>query len=234
MNLPQRANEFTRPDPATSAQTKALIARLVPTASEQPAGEKEDKLFDPILARALDAEHRAEELQSQVDQLRELSTADEVTEFLNARGFCDALDRELDRAKRNGGTGVLMLVGIDRLTPTNEHQDQVASEQILTSVAALLRGFVRKSDYIARVSNGEFAVLLTHTSWPRGERRAKALERRLLDANISSGGRTITIGAHVGIEFYRSGDEVDALLERVATRLKSHRDGELELTTRTA
>ena len=152
-------------------------------------------------------------MQSQVDQLSELSTADEVTELLNVRGFCDVLDRELDRAKRNGGTGVLMLVGIDRLEVTNEHQD---------------------TDYIARISDSEFAVLLTHTSWPRGERRAKALERRLRDANISSGDRTIAIGAHVGVEFYRSGDEVDALLEHVATRLQSHRDGELELNIRTA
>ena len=234
MNLPQRANEFTRPDPATLEQTKALIARLVPTASERPGDQKDDKLFDPILARALDAEHRAENLQSEVDQLRKLSTADEATELLNVRGFCDALDRELDRAKRNGGTGVLMLVGIDRLKATNDSQDQAAGEQILTSVAELLRGFVRKSDYIARISDGEFAVLLTHTSWPRGERRAKSLERRLLNADISSGGRTITIGAHVGVEFYRSGDEADALLERVATRLQSHRDGELELAIRTA
>ncbi len=173
-------------------------------------------------------------MQSQVDQLSELSTADEVTELLNVRGFCDVLDRELDRAKRNGGTGVLMLVGIDRLEVTNEHQDTATSVQILTSVAALLQDFVRKSDYIARISDSEFAVLLTHTSWPRGERRAKALERRLRDANISSGDRTIAIGAHVGVEFYRSGDEVDALLEHVATRLQSHRDGELELNIRTA
>lgn len=115
MNLPQRANEFTRPATATSEQTKAVIARLLPTASERPTGRKDDTLFDPILARALDAEQRAEDLQSQVDRLREMSPADEVTGLLNIRGFCDALDRELDRAKRNGGTGVVLLIGIDCL-----------------------------------------------------------------------------------------------------------------------
>ncbi len=233
MNLPQRANEFTRPATATSEQLKAVIARLLPTASERPTGRKDDTLFDPILARALGAEQRAEDLQSQVDRLREMSTADEVTGLLNIRGFCDALDRELDRAKRNGGTGVVLLIGIDCLRATIEHQDQAASEQILNSVAELLQGFLRMSDYIARIGDGEFAVLLTHTSWPRGERRAKSLERRLLDENISNCGRTITIGAHVGVEFYRSGDEADALLQRVEMRLQLHRDGESDLAIRT-
>lgn len=230
MNLPQRAQEFTRRDSTVSAQTKAVIARLLPTVSERLAGKKEDRLFDPILARALDAEHHVKELQTQLNRLREYSTADEVTGLLNMRGFCDVLDRELDRAKRNGGTGVLLLVGIDRL----DHQDQETGELILTSVAELLQDTVRKSDYIARISEGEFAVLFTHTSWPRGERRGKALEQRLHDANISTCGRTFAIGGRVGVEFYRSGDEADALMDRVVKRLQLHRDGESDLVVRTA
>ena len=89
------------------------------------------------------------------------------------------LDRELDCAKRGGGTGVLLIIDIDGLNVGNEPHSHEAGHSKLFAVAEVLRSAVRKSDCIARIDANSFVVLFAHTSWPRGERRAKTLEREL-------------------------------------------------------
>lgn len=222
MNLPQKAFKAGQPTALAADETRAAIARLLPTPSEQLNGRKGDRNFDPILARALESERRADALQMQLDRQLELSTLDGATEFLNEKGFHDVLDRELDRAKRSGGTGVLLLVDIDGLNADNEQQNREAGDSKLFAVAEVLRRAVRKSDCIARIDANSFAVLFAQTSWPRGERRAKALERELNEATLPRGGKLIGIVARVGVEFYRSGEETDALIKRADEKLHSY------------
>ena len=185
-------------------------------------GRSNDRLFDPILARALESERRADALQLQLDRQLALSTLDETTEFLNAKGLHDVLDRELHRAKRGGGTGVLLIIDIDGLNVGNEPHSHEAGHSKLFAVGEVLRSAVRKSDCIARIDANSFAVLFAHTSWPRGERRAKTLERELNEATLTRGGKRIGISARVGAEFYRSGEETDTLIKRADEKLHSY------------
>ena len=222
MNLPQKAFETDQRTALAADETRAAIARLLPTPSEQLKGRNNDRLFDPILARALESERRADALQLQLDRLLALSTLDETTEFLNAKGLHDVLDRELDRAKRSGGTGVLLTVNIDGLNAGNGPQSHEAGDSKLFAVADVLRSAVRKSDCIARIDANSFAVLFAHTSWPRGERRAKNLERELNEATLTRGGGRIGIRARVGVEFYRAGEETDTLIKRADEKLHSY------------
>ena len=146
MNLPQKALEAIQPTTPATNETRAAIARLLSTPSEQQNGRSNDRLFDPILARALESERRADALQMQLDRQLELSTLDETTEFLNAKGLHDVLDRELDRAKRSGGTGVLLIIDIDGLNPGNEPPpSRRQGHTKLFAVAEVLRSAVRKS-----------------------------------------------------------------------------------------
>ena len=222
MNLPQKTSEAVQPTTPAADETRAAIARLLPTPSEQLNGPKGDRLFDPILARALESERRADALQLQLDRQLALSTLDGATEFLNSKGLHDVLDRELDRTKRSGGTGVLLIIDIDGLKAGNEPQSPETCDSKLFAVAEVLRSAVRKSDCIARVDASSFAVLFAHTSWPRGERRAKTLERDLNEATLTRGGRRIGISARVGVEFYRSGEETDALIKRADEKLQAY------------
>ena len=222
MNLPKKAFETDQRTAHAVDETRAVIARLLPTQSEQLKGRNNDKLFDPILARALESERRADALQLQLDRQLALSTLDETTEFLNAKGLHDVLDRELDRAKRSGGTGVLLIVDIDGLNSGSGSQGREASNTKLFAVADVLRSAVRKSDCIARIDAHTFTVLFAHTSWPRGERRAKTLERDLNEATLTRGGRRIGIRARVGVEFYRAGEETETLIKRTDEKLRSY------------
>jgi GGDEF domain-containing protein len=92
-----------------------------------------------------------------------MSTIDEATEFLNAKGLRDTLDRELDRAKRSGGTGVLLIVGIDLVNAANKRQDQDPIDPKLLAVADVLRSAVRKSDSVASNDDSTFSSCSSRT-----------------------------------------------------------------------
>ena len=106
-------------------------------------------------------------LKARVDRLvfevAETAKRDPRTGLLNASGFEELLDRELERAQRAEGNLSVIVVDVDHLKDVNDALGHRAADERLGLVAGQLEHVKRRIDTVARVSGQEFALLLPET-----------------------------------------------------------------------
>lgn len=111
-------------------------------------------------------------------ELEQLAMLDGLTGVANRRSFDQTLQKELQRAVRQGYPLSLMLVDIDHFKLYNDHHGHLAGDDALKAVAELLASeFQRSGEWVARYGGEEFAVILPHNN----ESEASAAAQRALD-----------------------------------------------------
>ncbi|HET6999567.1 MAG TPA: EAL domain-containing protein [Solirubrobacterales bacterium] len=96
-------------------------------------------------------------------ELRYLADHDSLTGLLNRRCFRAKLDRYVSFSARYGGQGAVMIIDIDGLKEVNDRLGHQPGDNLIRSVAEILRERVRTTDIVARLSGDEFAVLVPQT-----------------------------------------------------------------------
>ena len=92
-------------------------------------------------------------------QLREISKYDGLT-GLPGRGMClEMLDEAVTQSLGSSRTGVFVIFEIDRFKGINEKFGPAMADDLLRAVTARLRGAVRGTDKVARLSSDRFAVI---------------------------------------------------------------------------
>jgi diguanylate cyclase (GGDEF)-like protein len=87
-----------------------------------------------------------------------LARTDLPTGLLNARGFLEQIDRELHDPRRTGLSFCLACIDIEGLGRFRDRHDPAANDDLVRSVAGVLRRAIRASDTPARLDRDEFAV----------------------------------------------------------------------------
>ena len=96
-------------------------------------------------------------------QLQRLNRVDVLTGLRNRRGWNEAMAAELARHARTRRPAVLMLVDVDNLKEVNDTHGHLVGDEVLRSVADVLRECTREIDTPARYGGDEFGVLLAET-----------------------------------------------------------------------
>lgn len=132
-------------------------------------------------------------------RLLELSQRDPLTGLLNRAGFETHLERRLKDG--DGPSLGLLYVDLDGFKSVNDRHGHAAGDQVLKAFAARLGSLVRPSDAVARLGGDEFAVALAGLPAPSVAGviadKIVAAARQPFDID----GRTVRIGASVGIAF---------------------------------
>ncbi|HEV2787258.1 MAG TPA: diguanylate cyclase, partial [Solirubrobacteraceae bacterium] len=160
------------------------------------------------------SERRREE-----ERLRTLADHDELTLLLNRSGFARELRRQAARVERYGSDGGVVLIDVDGMKAVNAALGRGGGDDVLRRFAAALEAHVRRSDFIARLGDDEFAVLVPHGDADGLMVVAEALLGRLERAQAESAARigspvTVSIGVAV---FGAGATEADTVLRRAAT-----------------
>jgi diguanylate cyclase (GGDEF)-like protein len=132
----------------------------------------------------------------QADHLIELSTTDELTGLLNARGFYQRLHQELAGARRSGQPLSLFTIDLDDLKSINDRYGHQAGDQALRLVAGALRDTLRATDVAARVGGDEFMLLAPNTSAAVGVTLARRIQTQAAESGsqLSSVSTTVSVG----------------------------------------
>ena len=202
MNLPLHQHDDAFGDAGSHCLT-AITERLLKAVD--PDNRTDDalrRLLERALTAAAEAEGQINTLRSEIERLRTLSITDEATELLNHRGFTEALSRSIDRGRRYGETGALLMIDLDRFKAVNDTYGHAAGDHVLVSVAQALRKFVRTTDDVARIGGDEFAVLLNHTPAHHAEERAEMIEQLLNKLVATWRGKNIHIRASIGCHYF--------------------------------
>ena len=160
-------------------------------------------------------EHSTRELERKVaqrtDELNRLARIDALTGLKNRRGLDEALDEEIQRAKRqNTGFGLIWL-DIDHFKAINDELGHQAGDDILCRVALWLKAGVRPYDHPGRWGGDEFVVVLS----PCDEETLCQIATRIRETIERDSIRTGTpVTVSVGGYLCQPGDNVDTILRQ--------------------
>jgi diguanylate cyclase (GGDEF)-like protein len=127
--------------------------------------------------------------------VRYLANHDPLTGLYNRHAFVEAVGRQVAQASRYGCEGALLLVSLDDFAEVERQLGEESADAILFGVAEQLRERLRRTDILARLEGGEFAVLLPTGSRVEGEAVATAL----LDAVRTTPCARASLTASVGL-----------------------------------
>lgn len=125
----------------------------------------------------------------------------------------------LAQAERAGSGGALVVVDVEGLGAGNEGLGRAAGDRVLAAAAERLRSCVRAGDTVARVGDGQFAVLLP-TTRPSGV--AEVVDRLLAACAVpvTVEGGHVRMRMRLGVATCAAGDSFDDLWARAEHALR--------------
>ncbi len=100
-------------------------------------------------------------------QIRSFALQDNLTGLLNREGLRERIARALARAGPQGTAIGLVVLDLDRFNLVNGTLGQAGGDVMLRGVADRLRGVIRSTDALARITGDQFVVLVERISSPQ-------------------------------------------------------------------
>jgi diguanylate cyclase (GGDEF)-like protein len=141
-------------------------------------------------------------LEDQIAHNKYLAFHDELTGLPNRRLFQDRLTVALERARRTNDRAALLLIDLDRFKQVNDAWGHHTGDLLLQQVSLLFSGRVRTCDTVARTGGDEFSVILEGISSNEGAQQVAESLLENLTEPLEIDGRTIHIGASIGVAVY--------------------------------
>jgi diguanylate cyclase len=127
-----------------------------------------------------------------------LARTDPLTGLPNRRAFIDAIERELARMRRHGGSFLLLCIDFDGFKRINDELGHPAGDELLSQAADRMRAALRGTDFVGRLGGDEFAVIATEVGC---EEPARVLGSRIVscfEAPFILEGREVRCAVSVG------------------------------------
>ncbi|MGY3572749.1 sensor domain-containing diguanylate cyclase [Vibrio paucivorans] len=103
-------------------------------------------------------------VQKEVDAMRTLADIDPLTAILNRRAFSEATQQFGQHSRYHDGEHALLMLDLDRFKSINDQYGHLVGDEVLVSIAQIIRAQIRHDDLFARIGGEEFALLLRNTS----------------------------------------------------------------------
>jgi diguanylate cyclase (GGDEF)-like protein len=160
-----------------------------------------------------------EQLRQQAAELERQTREDALTGVFNRRHLDALLAAEWERAVRFGRSLTVAMLDIDHFKEVNDRFSHAAGDEVLRTVARILRENTRGVDAVARYGGEEFCLVLVETELEAGARLCDRLRARVEahDWSAVRPGLSVTISA--GVAASHEAEAHDALLAAADLRL---------------
>lgn len=149
-----------------------------------------------------------------LEEAQRLSVTDPLTGLGNLRSLRESLRREVERANRFGHALGVLVLDLDHFKAVNDVYGHRAGDEVLTELAARIRGVIREVDLAFRQGGEEFVLLLPETD----VQGCMTVARRLTQAvrkqpfGLARGEQPVPVTVSIGVAVYprhgRTGGEV--------------------------
>ena len=180
----------------------------------------------PLSAEGLDTLEHLKRIVADNHRLKGLAVTDELTGLYNVRFFRDRLEVELERVKRTGKPCSLIMLDLDKFKAVNDSHGHQAGDEVLISVAEMIRISIRAMDIPVRYGGDEVAVILPDTGSIDAFHTADRIRARIEDdPRTGKYGVTASVGLATH-HFFDQEAEARFLVDRADQALyQAKRDG---------
>ncbi|HZP80416.1 MAG TPA: GGDEF domain-containing protein [Chthonomonadaceae bacterium] len=220
----------------TDSRMQAQLERLETAAQTHSIDALKLEVFSTIttLTRLMEERKQAQqrqieslyaqiqELGCQLEEARQVSNLDPLTQLYNRKSLDSQLALALDIRSVFGEPACLFLIDADHFKSINDNYGHAAGDMVLKKLAdCLAYTFPRKGDFIARYGGEEFAILFRDASLKEGRQIGERLLRAVRALRIEHDGKVIPITVSVGVSEALPNDTPVTWLERADRALYS-------------
>ena len=162
------------------------------------------------------------------EKTRESALVDPLTELPNARGFYMMLEQRLAECQRmNKESLAVICMDVDDFKIINDKYGHSTGDQLLASVAGVVRRELRQMDILTRYAGDEFVAIMPMASSKMAasiaDRMRTAVEEQLFSVRA---GTMIGLGVSLGVAcFPEDGETSEELLTAAAGRMQREKHG---------
>jgi diguanylate cyclase (GGDEF)-like protein len=154
-------------------------------------------------------------LGDQLETVRREGEIDPLTKVFNRKAFDVYLERTVEMFQAFRHDMCLMVIDVDHFKRINDSRGHAIGDQVLRAAAdAIVKVFLRKSDFVARFGGDEFAVILRETALQDALSLAERLLGRVRALEITLDDQQIPISFSIGVAHLEPGDDPKAWFER--------------------
>jgi diguanylate cyclase (GGDEF)-like protein len=146
-------------------------------------------------------------------QLAEVMTKDSLTGLLQHAHIKERLGAELERAARLQQNVSVAMLDIDHFKKVNDLHGHLTGDQVISSLANLLRQQLRKTDLIGRYGGEEFLIVLPECQLDKACQVVNQLREAFARIPFVSNGQTFHCSFSAGITSGSDSQQVDVVIE---------------------
>ncbi len=156
---------------------------------------------------------------------------DPLTDTGNRIAMDQALQREIDLARRNLQPLSVLMLDVDHFKNINDTYGHSTGDEVLRAMADTLKAQLRNIDMIFRFGGEEFLVLLSNTSREGAAMVGERLRFAVQELQCTAQNQHVDVSVSLGCACLLPGESVDSLLRRADSALYvAKRDGRNRLT----
>ncbi|MDQ1687779.1 MAG: hypothetical protein QOK42_754 [Frankiaceae bacterium] len=146
------------------------------------------------------------------EQLVHLAYHDPLTELPNRTLFRDRVGQSLLQRRAGQAPVAVLFLDLDGFKAVNDSAGHAVGDELLRQCSLRLRTALRGGDTVARLGGDEFAALLDDSSLSGGALEVAQRVLAALSEPFDIAGRSVVIGASLGIAFGATDADADELL----------------------
>jgi diguanylate cyclase (GGDEF)-like protein len=172
------------------------------------------KPFNPVVLNAV--------IKSKIERYRALRKhmfCDSLTGLLNHTTCKQRLDALVAAAQRDGKGFCVAMVDIDHFKRVNDTWGHPAGDQVIRSMAWLLKQRLRSTDVVGRYGGEEFVVMLPGSALPEAHQLLDAIRQDFACIVHEADGQRFQCSFSAGVALWGPGESADTVLGRADAML---------------
>jgi len=158
------------------------------------------------------------------DIVQRQAITDDLTGLVNRRRFIEALEAEVERARRFDSPLAIVLSDLDNFKQVNDEFGHHGGDVVLRAFADMIRSQARDVDVSGRIGGEEFAILLPDTDRAGAALVAERMRHSLNSVAIAVEDTNLNVAASFGVAELVPGQTGDDLLRSADAALYRAKD----------
>ncbi len=192
--------------------------------AEDDRQRQAEQRLDELTERLQAMESETDALRERVREERRQALTDSLTGIPNRLAWEERLEQEYARWKRFDEPLHILVWDIDKFKQINDEYGHKAGDRVLTTIAELLSGQIRETDFIARYGGEEFVMLATGAEPEDVTALCEKLRQSVETCGFHFRGSQVPVTISCGISQFNEDDSPERVFERADRALYMAKD----------